>query len=312
MTGNQWERVIDLSRYYPEFLREIREFGQLAKAEDGEIGRFYENSDKLWQDGFIQTATVQGIKRWESLLGIKPYPADSLPERRAAVLMKWNQQLPYTLPRLEQRLETAVGSGAYELSVKYGQYELEQQLIDQSSRVMQELREMTRQMIPANLRYIFAGKFPVEVKAEVETEAGLEAVAEYYARNNREFLWLDESWILDGKQRLNGYKVADEMDLYPARMSVCGGYEVLAGIGAGTGTAAQSRVCLEMENGCRAVGEARAESGSGSLLGAVSDVEMALDGGSRLTVEKDLWYLDGSEMLSGARILDALVLEYEL
>ena len=156
--AEEWERIIDLGRYYPEFLKNIRELRIINDTDGEEIRRLYEKSDQLWVDGFINEATLQGIKRWESLLGIKPYPGDTLKERRSAVLGRWNQQLPYTLARLRERLMAVVGEDGYELEVRNRLYELEINIPDQPYRVLQSLHDMTKQMIPANLDLIFAGK----------------------------------------------------------------------------------------------------------------------------------------------------------
>ena len=104
----QQERLADLSRYVPEFLRETVEFRQLWAAQESELKRLYEKMDGLWTDSLIPTATLQGIKRYEAMIGLKPYPGDELEERRAAVFLKWNQQLPYTRLRLRERLELVV------------------------------------------------------------------------------------------------------------------------------------------------------------------------------------------------------------
>ena len=72
---------------------------------------------------------------------------------------RWNQQLPYTLRRLHERLQAVVGPDGYELYLKYLIYELAIAVIDQPYRVLQSLHDMTTQMIPANLYLRFAGKY---------------------------------------------------------------------------------------------------------------------------------------------------------
>ena len=224
------ERVVDLTRYLPGFLAETEELSQAARAEECEVSRIYGKMDQVWDNGFIQTADLQGMKRWEVLLGIKPYPGDTLEERRAAVLSRWNQQLPYSLLRLKERLNAAVGASAYELDVRYNLYELELILTDQVLRVMQEVRGMTREMIPANLLFIFAGRYPVNVPMDIQLSNRLELQSDYHARYNRQYLVLDGTWLLDGTYKLNGYKELAEIDLYPLVFTVAGGCQVKPGI----------------------------------------------------------------------------------
>lgn len=208
-------RIIDLARYYPEYLKDVTELQQISSSENAELGRLYQKSDGLWADGFIQTASIQGIKRWETLLGIRPYPGDSVEERRAAVLTKWNQQLPYTLTRLQERLDTVVEPEGYELAVRYHDYELDVTVIDRTLRVLQDVKNMTENMIPANLLLLLTGKYPDVFAEDVKTDSGLIIQSSFNPRYNREYLMMDGSWDLDGTYILNGYRELTEMDFYP-------------------------------------------------------------------------------------------------
>lgn len=312
MAGNQPKREINLLEYYPEFLRELREFKHLTKAEETELRRLCEKFENLWQDGFIQSASLQGIKRWESLLGIRPYSGDRVEERRSAVLMKWNQQLPYTLPRLVERLDTVVGAGAYELDVRYGQYELELQLINQTYRTLREAREMTRQMIPANLMFIFAGRYPARLQVELMAGSRLGMTTDFYARYNREFLYLDGSWELDGAYLLNGYKEIEELDMYPARMSARSEWQVPVRWAVAGGCMAGAEVVPEAESNLRIAGAATGQPAGETRLGLSWLQPAAPDVDCQLRVEHNLWYLDGAALLDGARFLDAEIFEYDL
>lgn len=49
-----------------------------------------------------------------------------------------------------------------------------------------------------------------------------------------------------------------------------------------------------------------------AALGVTTEVSAEPELEVRLTVEKDLWYLDGSVLLDGSRILDAEIINYEL
>ena len=213
-------RVLDLARYVPDFLQEVKEFRQLYGAQEGELKRLYGDMDSLWKDSLIPEATMQGIKRYELMLGLKPYPGDTLEERRTAVALKWNQQLPYTFPRLKERLEAIVGNDGYVLWVRGKTYELELWIVEQPCRVLQELRDMTRQMIPANLLFIFAGLYPIEIPANTAISGRLELISDFYTRHNREFLYLDGTWDLDGTYLLNGYKEAVGLELYPLELKL--------------------------------------------------------------------------------------------
>lgn len=306
------ERATDISRYLPDFLREVQELKQVTETENGEFDRLYEKADDLWENGFIQTSDLQGIKRWENLLSIKAYAGDSLQERRARVLTKWNQQLPYTLKRLQERLDASVGTETYELYLRPDIYELELLVIEQTYRVMNEVREMTRGMIPSNLFFIFAGKVPVVFPVSVAYGNTLEMTAEFYARYNQQFLYLDGSWFLDGTYRLNGYKELDDTDFYPMQLKIGGAFlnnveaneqlsfqtagrvSEITDVGMGLQSGASADMVIETEE-------------------RISQQIRVLPGAEcHLKVEKDLWYLDGTYLLDGTKLLDAEIFEYDL
>ena len=305
------ERVVDLTRYLPGFLAETEELSQAARAEECEVSRIYGKMDQVWDNGFIQTADLQGMKRWEVLLGIKPYPGDTLEERRAAVLSRWNQQLPYSLLRLKERLNAAVGASAYELDVRYNLYELELILTDQVLRVMQEVRGMTREMIPANLLFIFAGRYPVNVPMDIQLSNRLELQSDYHARYNRQYLVLDGTWLLDGTYKLNGYKELAEIDLYPLVFTVAGGCQVKPGISSSETCRSYIDVPVKSKSGIEIATNVLQPIAvkTENRLQAEVGVEPAMN--FALTVEKDLWYLDGTYLLDGTKLLDAEIIRYE-
>lgn len=306
------ERVLDLIAYVPEFLQEVREFQQLYGAQERELKRLYGKLDELWKDSLIPAATIQGIKRFEQMIGMKPYPGDTLEERRSAVSLKWNQQLPYTLPRLRERLELVIGADGYELWVRAPLYELELLIIDQPYRVLENLRDMARQMIPANMLFIFAGKYPAEIPVETAAASRLKLISDFYARYNREFLYLNGSWLLDGAYLLNGYKEIEGLDLYPARMAVRGEWHtpVSSVWQMGYGSHAEALPETKMDLWITGGAAGRPEGNAG--LGVAWEQPVAQAADCHLRVENNLWYLDGAALLDGSMFLDAEIFEYEL
>lgn len=308
----QSERVLDLAGYVPKFLRDVTEFRQLYGAQEYELKRLYGKMDELWKDSLIPSATIQGIKRFERMIGLKPYPGDTLEERRSAVSLKWNQQLPYTIPRLKERLELAVGPDGYELWVRENAYELELWILDQPYRVLQDLRDMTRQMIPANLVFVFVGKYLGKIFTEIAVGSRMELTADFFARYNREFLYLDGNWRLDGTYLLNGYKEIDGLDLYPARMAIQSEWRSpvtslwLWGYRTGVGAASETGTDL------RITGVAVGQPAGDGRMGLAWAQPVALEMDCQLRVEHNLWYLDGTAFLDGSSFLDAEIFEYDL
>ena len=62
-------RIIE---YLPEFLRDIREYKQIAHAEDIELNRLELRRRKILENTFIEDLDEEGTSRWEGMLGLKP------------------------------------------------------------------------------------------------------------------------------------------------------------------------------------------------------------------------------------------------
>lgn len=310
--AEEWERIIDLGRYYPEFLKNIRELRIINDTDGEEIRRLYEKSDQLWEDGFINEATLQGIKRWESLLGIKPYPGDTLKERRSAVLGRWNQQLPYTLARLRERLMAVVGEDGYELEVRNRLYELEINIPDQPYRVLQSLHDMTKQMIPANLDLIFAGKYSVDMPADIGLMADLRMDSEFFARYNREYLRLDSTWQLNNTYRLNNYKEKESMEFYPGVITVRGGFGTEVRTAEAVGAAGTAEAGPETEHCLTLEGAAEKRTETESAWKLQTGLLCGVRENFGMTMEHNKWLLDDSCRLDNSKKLDAYYVRYDL
>ena len=76
---------VELLSYLPAFLQDTEEFKGIFAAESPEFSVLYKTKDTLMDNGFIHTADLQGIRRWEQLLGMDGATKD-LSSRRANVL----------------------------------------------------------------------------------------------------------------------------------------------------------------------------------------------------------------------------------
>lgn len=151
-----------------------------------------------------------------------------------------------------------------------------------------------------------------DFRVHVQYHSRLLIRGEFYARNNRSFLYLDGTWYLDNAYLLNGYQEAEALDFYPARLSMysqCAGKVRAEGQGRGrTGVLCGVGTSGRLELG----GAARAEKRIFCRERFFGEIHVQTESRSGLRVEKNLWYLDNSYFLDGTRFLDAEVFEYEL
>lgn len=106
-------RTIRLIKYLPLFVQEYEEFQKIMAAENPEFQLLADSSEDVKNDGFITTAGVNGVARFEEMLGITPNDYDTLEARRRRILARWNNQLPYTWRVLLEKLDALCGAGNY-------------------------------------------------------------------------------------------------------------------------------------------------------------------------------------------------------
>lgn len=137
--------------YLPHFMRDYREIESIMNAEQVEIDSFHDGIENALADQFILEVTENGVKRWESLIGISPKDTDTLDERKFRILTKVNQDLPYTLRKLEQALITLCGNNMFSIEVNASEYHIEIRLGLINKNNYQEIVDVLKKMIPANM-----------------------------------------------------------------------------------------------------------------------------------------------------------------
>lgn len=219
-------RETDLLFYLPTVIQGVREFQEIAATETKEFNRLFLEAEDRLSDSFIREATVQGIKRYETMLKLAPDSRLTLEERRTKVLIKWNRQLPYTLRRLVEQLELWSGEEPFTLDIsRFKEYELQIEIFNQTLEVLHEIKNLTGEMIPANLVLFLYGRFPSEYDVPVRYENAVHIQTNFHPRYNLPFLRLDRTWKLNGSRLVNGYDSDDVMDFYPAQLRVEAGIE---------------------------------------------------------------------------------------
>lgn len=127
---------------YPTWFKPILEYIAIAKAFGFSIAGLELAALKIQQNFFIQTADEDTIAEYEKLFQMVVDPSATLEERRAEVLSRLAQKVPYTVWNLKERLTELFGT-AYTLEVdeaactikifvtssRYGAVDLVKQLI---------------------------------------------------------------------------------------------------------------------------------------------------------------------------------------
>ena len=140
-----------LINYLPHFMQLYREMVTIMETEQTEVDRLWTEAENALADQFILEATENGVKRWESMLGISPMDTETLDERKFRILAKLNQELPYTLRKLEQALTNLCGAGNYVVEITAAEYHIKVKLALANQNNYHEVEKLLMKMVPANM-----------------------------------------------------------------------------------------------------------------------------------------------------------------
>lgn len=155
------EYFVDLARYVPHFLSELRELSELYRAEGYEIGYLQHNLRDLFDQCFIATATW-GLVLWESMYGVVTNLSLSYEQRREILLAKLRGQSTTTKQMIE---DTAAAFSGGEVQViednPHHHFVIRFVGIKGIPRNMQAFIDMLEDIKPAHLSYNFEYTYTV-------------------------------------------------------------------------------------------------------------------------------------------------------
>ena len=144
-------REISLIDYLPLFIQNYVEIQRIMNAENPEFQALWETNEQIRKNLFILTADEIGINRYERLLNIFPLLDDTIESRRARILIRMNEQLPYTLRGLKNQLEAVCEDENFEIDLDADNYTLKIRLELFSSNTADDIAELLKRICPANL-----------------------------------------------------------------------------------------------------------------------------------------------------------------
>ena len=145
------DRDINVLDYLPSVMMELLEFQALASTENPEITSLWSAIDDIINDQFVNDATENGVKRWESMLEISPKGSDSLDVRKFRIISRLNEELPYSYRKLEQQLRTLCGDAGYSLLLQGNTYTLTVRVDLSAKGKYDEVDALLRRVVPANI-----------------------------------------------------------------------------------------------------------------------------------------------------------------
>lgn len=141
-----------IERYFPAVLQGVHELEALARTENIEFDRSWQALDRLQSNLFVDGADAGGAARFERMLGIPVVTEDGLAVRKFRILSRLNNQLPYSLGWLKNKLRTAFGGdNEYTLERDLSAHTLSIEVDMIHAGTLADLYMDLRKSVPANL-----------------------------------------------------------------------------------------------------------------------------------------------------------------
>ncbi len=171
--------------------------------------------NELAEQVFPETVTW-GIRYHEQKYNLPENATLSLEERRGVVLAKRKQFRAMNPALLENRLRDMTGSNAAEVIEYSGSYNFDIWIQDIEASVNYgQVLEYIRKVKPSHMAMLLIAEYSPQFVVDVTASSQVEFNSFVYPRFNFPVMYLDGSWVLDGKYNLGGFKAGDSLDFYP-------------------------------------------------------------------------------------------------
>lgn len=144
------KRKIDLNQYLPQVIGDAKEIKAMQEAENPEFALLWAEFVRFEKDVFVLTAEEYGIRRWVDLMELDVSQM-SLEEQRALVILKLNENIPYTDRTLRKMLDIAIGQENYSMQILYHEYTIRIEIFNQSIALYLSIQKLLERIKPANL-----------------------------------------------------------------------------------------------------------------------------------------------------------------
>lgn len=130
---------------------DIKDIQAILDAVETELNTVEYLQKKVRTDAFIKTATIDRIKDYEKILGIVNESNDNIETRRAFILSIFTNELPFTLPKLKEGLNTIAGFNNWTIEVIPEEYKMVIEIVENTKGLIEEIANTFYQFIPAHI-----------------------------------------------------------------------------------------------------------------------------------------------------------------
>jgi len=142
---------MELLDYYPEFMAELKEIQELAKAEQPEIAAAIQTVRDAPNDFFITELSPAGAKRWEEMLNLPVQEDTPIADRRFRILTKSTEQRPFTMRRLKELMTSLCGADGFTVAFVNSTFTLTVRVALGVKQNYDDVDAMLARIVPSNL-----------------------------------------------------------------------------------------------------------------------------------------------------------------
>lgn len=144
-----------VKRYIPNLYKDVLEMDAIAQADDIILNIFGQEITEAWNNEYVLTSDVTGVKKFEKILNIIPNPiTDSLDFRKERVINRLSTNPPFTMVYLRQKLNSILGENTWNAYVDYSTRTLYLESSAKNQAWYQEVLVTINTIKPANLVFI--------------------------------------------------------------------------------------------------------------------------------------------------------------
>lgn len=137
--------------YLPPVVQALREMKAITDGQQDGLSDLWEAVQAAFDDQFVEDATENGIRRWEKILSITPKGTETLDTRRFRIKTRLNEQLPFTIPVLNQQLATLCGPDGYSVKMERGTYVLYVKVALVAKSNLEDVDNLLKRIVPAEI-----------------------------------------------------------------------------------------------------------------------------------------------------------------
>ncbi len=145
-------REVKLLSHLPTYIQNYKEMELLQNALNPEVQSIQDETERLFNNQYVHTCDVNGIENFERLLNIKVDKAEDLEARKRRVLLRLNDNLPYTYKVLLYKLNVICDKSNYILTPFFNIYEMDLEVSLSQKGQVHELDHMLSTVLPANIK----------------------------------------------------------------------------------------------------------------------------------------------------------------